>query len=30
MDVALRSMVSGHGEGRLNIGLGNLGGLFQP
>ena len=28
--VALRAMVSGHGGGGLTVGLGDLGGLFQP
>ena len=30
VDVALRDVVSGHGEGGLLVGLGGLGGLFQP
>mgnify|MGYP001864492600 CR=1 FL=1 len=29
-DVALRDVVSGHGGGGLLVGLGDLGGLFQP
>ena len=29
-DVALRDVVSGHGGGRLGVGLGDLGGVFQP
>ena len=30
VDVALMDVVSGHGEGGLLVGLGGLGGLFQP
>jgi len=30
VDVALRDMVSGHGGGRLTVGLENLRGPFQP
>ena len=30
MDVALRDVGSGHGEGGLTVGLGDLRGLFQP
>lgn len=30
MDVALRDLVSGHDEGGLAVGLGDLRGLFQP
>ena len=30
VDVALRDMVSGHGGDGLMVGLGDLGGLFQP
>ena len=29
-DVALRAVVSGHGEGGLTVGLDDLRGLFQP
>ena len=29
-DVALRDVVSGHGEGGLMVGLDDLRGLFQP
>ena len=29
-DVALRNVVSGHGGDGLGVGLGDLGGLFQP
>ena len=30
VDVVLRDVVSGHGGGGLLVGLGDLGGLFQP